>query len=358
MKKKVALLCGGRSGEHEVSLVSANSVAGALDKAKYEVLIVAIDGQGKWWLGDDVIEKMQKDHKPYGEPVYMLPEPGRQGLLRYTEKGWAEIAVDVFFPVLHGPNGEDGTIQGLFELANVPYVGCGVLASACGMDKGAMKSLFAQAGLPQVPYSIVHRSQWEKDVTSIIENIEKNLAYPLFVKPANMGSSVGVSKASNREELQKSFAEALLYDHKIVVEEGVDAREIEVSVLGNEEVSASIAGEIVPCNDFYDYKAKYVDNKSSLLIPAPLSEQEMALFQEMAIKAFKAIDGTGLARVDFFMDKKSGQILINELNTLPGFTSISMYPKLWEASGLNYSDLLTKLIELATARYEVKQKLK
>ncbi|QGG46761.1 D-alanine--D-alanine ligase [Heliorestis convoluta] len=356
-KKKVALLCGGRSGEHEVSLVSANAIAGALDRERYDVLIIAIDRQGKWWLGEHAIARMQKGEEPYGDPVHLLPEPGRQGLIRLTAQGWEEIPVQIFFPVLHGPNGEDGTIQGLLELANVPYVGCGVLASACGMDKGIMKMLFSQAGLSQVPYQVVQRLQWEKESSSVIETLEESIGYPLFVKPANMGSSVGISKASNRQALQEAFAEALLYDNKVVVEKGVEAREIEVSVLGNNEVSASIPGEIVPCNDFYDYTAKYIDDRSRLLIPAPLTQEESEALQQMAIQAFKAIDGTGLARVDFFMDKKNGQIWINEINTLPGFTSISMYPKLWQSSGLGYSDLLHRLIELAEERHQEKQTL-
>lgn len=356
MKKTVAVVCGGRSGEHDVSLVSAKSIVNALDTTRYNVLTIGIDRKGAWWLGPDVIDNLRSGYVPYGQRVYFLADPSQPGIVRVTESGMEPIEVDVFFPVLHGPNGEDGTIQGMFELANVPYVGCGVLASSCGMDKAVMKALFAQSGLAQVPYQVVLRSKWEANSENVILAVERELGYPCFVKPANMGSSVGISKATNREELEDAFSDAIRYDRKLVVEKGVNAREIEVSVLGNEAVSASVPGEIEPSKEFYDYDAKYVDASSRLIIPALLSEEKTKRLQQMAITAFKAIDGSGLSRVDFFIGKELDEIWVNEINTLPGFTSISMYPKLWEATGVSYSELLTKVVDLGLERYEEKQR--
>ncbi|OXX83569.1 D-alanine--D-alanine ligase, partial [Paraclostridium benzoelyticum] len=255
--------------------------------------------------------------------------------------------IDVLFPVLHGPYGEDGKIQGLFDISNIPYVGCGVLASSVGMDKLICKKVFTQIGLPQVNYT--YTTKWEFDISKNdeLDRIEQTLNYPIFVKPANMGSSVGISKVSNRNELLIGINEALKYDRRIVLEQGIDAREIEVAVLGNDEVKSSIAGEIIPAKDFYDYEDKYINGVSKLEIPANINAETMIKIRQMAIDAFKAIDGKGLSRVDFFIDKKDGEIYINEINTLPGFTNISMYPKLWDATGIQYTDLIDNLIKLA-----------
>ncbi|MBC9786228.1 D-alanine--D-alanine ligase [Heliobacterium chlorum] len=356
MKQRIAVICGGRSGEHEVSLVSAKSIAAALDSSRFDVQVIGIDRSGSWWMGPDVIEHLQSGRSPYGERVCFLADPAQPGIFQITDACLRPVPIDVFFPVLHGPNGEDGTIQGLFETANVPYVGCGVLASACGMDKAVMKALFAQADLPQVPYRVVLRSQWEANREPVIEEVVSKLGYPVFVKPANMGSSVGISKASDREELINAFTEACRYDRKLVVEKGIDPREIEVSVLGNDEVTASVPGEIVPCNDFYDYDAKYIDDNSRLVIPAELDEANTDRLRKMAVQAFKAIDGSGLSRVDFLFDKQTGEIYLNEINTLPGFTSISMYPKLWAATGISYSELLSRIIDFGVARHAEKQR--
>ncbi|MZP28595.1 D-alanine--D-alanine ligase [Heliobacterium undosum] len=357
MKQTIAVICGGRSGEHEVSLTSAQSIVNALDRSRFNVLTIGIDRRGAWWLGPEVIEKLRKGQQPYGRRVYFLPDPTCPGLVEENIAGGQQpIPIDVFFPVLHGPNGEDGTIQGLFETANVPYVGCGVLASACGMDKAIMKALFAQSGLRQLPYLVVLRSRWESARDQVIGDVESRLGYPCFVKPANMGSSVGISKAANRAELVAAFDDAVRYDRKLVVEKGINVREIEVSVLGNDEVAASVPGEIVPAHEFYDYDAKYAAADSRLLIPAPLAADDVATFQEMAIRAFRAVDGSGLSRVDFLFDKDSGEVYINEINTLPGFTSISMYPKLWEATGIPYEELLSRIVDLGLARHREKQR--
>ena len=264
--------------------------------------------------------------------------------------------LDVVFPVLHGPLGEDGTVQGLLELADLPYVGCGVMASAVAMDKAASKAVFTAASLPQVPYRVFKRTQWQANPAGVLDEIEQHLAYPIFVKPANLGSSVGISKAKDRAGLARALDEAARYDRKLIVEQGIDAREIEVSVLGNDDPVASVPGEIVPCREFYDYAAKYVEPNSELLIPAPLTPEQTMAVQQLAIQAFLAIDGAGMARVDFLLDRQSGEIYLNEVNTIPGFTSISMYPKLWEASGLSFSSLVDRLVELALERHEDKSR--
>ncbi|HJZ48071.1 MAG TPA: D-alanine--D-alanine ligase family protein, partial [Roseiflexaceae bacterium] len=260
--------------------------------------------------------------------------------------------IEVVFPVLHGPMGEDGTVQGLMELAGVPYVGCGVLASAVGMDKAMMKAAFSAAGLPQVPWLLVRRTEWRADGARSIEQIEAQLRYPLFVKPANMGSSVGITRATGRTTLAQGLDEAARYDRRIVVEQGISAREIEVSVLGNEQPQASVPGEIVPSNEWYDYEAKYLGVESKIVIPAPISDALAKQVREMAVRAFKAIDGAGLARVDFLLDRDSSTLYVNEANTMPGFTPVSMYAKMWEASGLAYGALLDRLIELALERHK------
>jgi D-alanine-D-alanine ligase len=389
-KLRVGILFGGRSGEHEVSLLSAASVLNAIDKDKYEVVPIGITKEGRWLTSEHaenlltgklVLEPRNlragdpETTSPaavlaQGESVVVPPEPlhRRSGLVPFqTDAPLARrasdraINVDIIFPVLHGTFGEDGTIQGLFELADIPYVGAGVLGSAAGMDKDIMKSLFIAGGIPIVKHVTILRSAWESDAKKVQKLVESKLTYPVFVKPANLGSSVGISKAHNRKELGPAIEEAAKFDRKIVIEQGVGgkkdkAREIECSVLGNDEPVASVPGEIVPGKEFYDYTAKYVDEGSQLIIPAKLSKAETKRVQELAVKAFQAVDCSGLARVDFLMDPKTKKIFLNEINTMPGFTAISMYPKLWAASGLGYADLIDRLIELGLERHEDKKK--
>ena len=386
-KIRVGVLFGGRSGEHEVSLLSAASVVQAIDKNKYEVVPIGITKQGRWLSADSAERLLRGEHKEErhlragdpegtlgaailakGETVVVPPVPGHElqpfsGDFPNRRSSDRAINVDVIFPVLHGTFGEDGTIQGLLELADIPYVGAGVLGSAAGMDKDVMKRLFKQAGLDIVKHVTVLRSQWEKDKKKVQKQIEKELKYPVFVKPANLGSSVGISKAHDRTKLGPAMDEAAKFDRKIVIEAGVGgkkgrAREIEVSVLGNDEPQASAPGEIVPAAEFYDYNAKYIDEGSKLIIPAKLPKSQQKKIQEMAVQAFLAVDCAGLARVDFLMDPKSGRVYLNEINTMPGFTSISMYPKLWGASGISYSDLIDRLIQLGLQRFDEKKRNK
>jgi D-alanine-D-alanine ligase len=390
MKKlRVGILFGGRSGEHEVSLLSAASVLNAIDKEKYEVVPIGITKEGRWLTAEHAENLLEGKpiHEPrnlragdpestpaaavlaQGESVVVPPEPVHRGGLvpfqsdaRLTRRASDRaINVDVIFPVLHGTFGEDGTIQGLLELADIAYVGAGVLGSAAGMDKDIMKSLFIAAAIPIVKHVTILRSLWEKDSKKAQKLVESKLKYPVFVKPANLGSSVGISKAHNRKELGPAIEEAAKFDRKIVIEQGVGgkknkAREIECSVLGNDDPIASTPGEIVPGKEFYDYTAKYLDEGSQLIIPAKLTKQETKRVQELAIRAFKAVDCSGLARVDFLMDPKTGKIYLNEINTMPGFTSISMYPKLWAASGLEYPDLIDRLIKLGLERQQDKER--
>lgn len=349
-KLRVAVLFGGQSGEHEVSLVSAQAVLAALDPARYDVLPVGITRQGRWLAGPGahatLVAAADRDRLPAGaKPV----APAASLVEAFTLLPPSH-PVDVVFPVLHGPMGEDGTVQGLLELAGTPYVGCGVAASAVGMDKALMKAAFAAAGLPLLPWLLVRRSELAADAEAVAARVEAALHYPVFVKPANMGSSVGVNKAGDRVGLQAALAEAAGYDRRIVVEQGIPAREIEISVLGNDEPAASVPGEVVPSGEWYDYAAKYLDGASQLVIPAPLDAELAARVRELALQAFLAIDGVGLARVDFLLDKETGALWLNEVNTMPGFTPISMYAKLWAASGLAYPDLLDRLIELALER--------
>jgi D-alanine-D-alanine ligase len=389
-KLRIGVLFGGRSGEHEVSLLSAASVLNAIDKEKYEVVPIGITKDGRWLTSESAQNLLtgklvlEPRHLRAGDPqntesaavlargeaVVVPPEPvNRQSGLMPFQTDAAQlrrasdraINVDVIFPVLHGTFGEDGTIQGLLELADIPYVGAGVLGSAAGMDKDIMKSLFLAAGIAIVKHVTILRSDWEKDPKKVEKLVSSKLKYPVFVKPANLGSSVGISKAHNRKELSPAIEEAAKFDRKIVIEQGVGgnkakAREIECSVLGNDEVSASIPGEIVPVKEFYDYNAKYLEEGSQLIIPAKLTKAQTKKVQEMAIAAFKAVDCSGLARVDFLMDPKTGKMYLNEINTMPGFTSISMYPKLWAASGLEYSDLIDRLIQLGIERHADKKK--
>lgn len=377
MKKKklrIGILFGGRSGEHEVSLLSANSILKAIDRTKYEVVPIGITKQGKWVTSGEAQHLLEGSTKP--APV-LKKQAARTGAIQLNasadlahQSGPLAQSLDVIFPVLHGTFGEDGTIQGLFELADIAYVGSGVLGSATGMDKSAMKQLFAAAGLPQTPHINLLRSDWTTDPKRCTKLIEKNLDYPVFVKPANLGSSVGISKVHNRSELAAALNLASTFDRKLIVEQGVGGpgakpRELEVAVLGNDSPTASVVGEIVPGAEFYDYDAKYHSDASVPIIPAQLSKSESKQIREMAIAAFRACDCAGLARVDFLMEpaknpkngkkSKSPRIYLNEINTLPGFTSISMYPKLWEATGLPYKQLINRLIDLAVERHQEKQ---
>ena len=348
-KLNIALIFGGKSGEHEVSLSSSASIYKHIDKDKYNVFTIGITKEGTWlhYEGheDNIKDGTWIDLANKNVEINLVPTGNKEIGIRF-EDGRTE-KIDVLFPVLHGPYGEDGTIQGLFEISQIPYVGCGVLASSVGMDKLICKKVFSQIGLPQVDYTYTYKWMFNNNKESELNNIESKLNYPIFVKPANLGSSVGISKATNRKELLSGIEEALRYDARIVLEQGIDAREIEVAVLGNEDVKASIAGEIKPAKDFYDYEDKYINGASTYDIPAKISEENMQKIRTMAIEAFKGIDGKGLSRVDFFIDKHSNEIFINEINTLPGFTNISMYPKMWDATGLEYSKLIDKLIELA-----------
>lgn len=357
MKKiVVGLLFGGRSGEHEVSLRSASAVAKNLDLTKYEIVPIAIAKDGKWYgpiAIDDIIKFNPQKYK--GNEVTILPQPNNKLLIKLNDFSQS-IKLDVVFPIMHGTFGEDGTIQGLLELADIPYIGAGVLGSSAGMDKITMKRIFADSKLPQVKFAQVLRQEIEEDIEKVLKYINDTFTMPIFIKPANLGSSVGVSKVKNIEDLQASLLEAAKYDRKLIIEEGIEVREIEVSVLGNDTPKASVAGEIIPCNDFYDYKAKYIDDKSTLQIPAEINKDTMEEIQQLAIEAYKAIDCAGLARVDFFINKITGKVLLNEINTLPGFTTISMYPKLWEKSGLPMPELLDQLINLAFERYNEKSK--
>ncbi|MBN1883517.1 MAG: D-alanine--D-alanine ligase [Deltaproteobacteria bacterium] len=356
-KQKIGVIFGGRSGEHEVSLVSATSIIEALDRNRFEVVPIGISKEGHWYTGAGVMEFLKG--RPSAGPAHaaiLLPD-NEGGLLTWDE-GRGRERLDCVFPVLHGPYGEDGTVQGLLELAGVPYVGCGVMASSLAMDKVVSKALFLSLDLPTAPYIWFHSSGWKADEEGVIADIEKELSYPVFIKPANMGSSVGIFKAHDRNELSDAVPQSMQYDRKVLVEEAVeDAMEIEVSVLGNDEPEASVPGEIIPSNEFYDYDAKYVDGKSTDKIPADLPKNVIERIRELAVESFRAIDGSGLARVDFLVTRKTHEIFLNELNTIPGFTSISMYPKLWEATGLGYSDLLTRLVDLAFERHAVKSSL-
>jgi D-alanine-D-alanine ligase len=357
-KLRVGVIFGGRSGEHEVSLRSAESVINAMDKSKYEVVPIGITGEGRWLISRDATAMLPQavmDSKSHRQ-VAIIGDPTKQGLTE-LDKGDQSLSsqrLDVVFPVLHGTYGEDGTIQGLLDMAGVPYVGCGVLASATGMDKVAMKQLFAHAGLTTIEYEWFLRSAWAENPAAVIRRISRELGFPVFVKPANLGSSVGISKAANKEELRDAIDDAARYDRKIIVERAVEGREIEVSVLGNEHPMASLPGEIITGHEFYDYEDKYIDGASRTEVPAKLSKKITAHLQRDALLAFQAIDGSGLARVDFFVEHKTNRVIINEINTMPGFTSISMYPKLWEASGVSYSELIDRLIQLAIERHRDK----
>jgi len=355
-KLTVAVLFGGRSGEHEVSLMSARSVLSVLDRSRYNVVEIGITHQGTWLTGDNVLEALESGKTEELSPVVVSPDPVKKGVYVLEGSGasvkFTKLSeVDVFFPVLHGTFGEDGTLQGLFELADVAYVGAGVLGSSVAMDKGLFKEVMRSNGIPTPESIIVLRSEIKNSMDTVIEKAEKVGAYPLFVKPANLGSSVGVTKCRTRSDLAEGLMDAAQYDRRVLIERGIpNPREIEVSVLGNDQPSASVPGEIIPGADFYSYDAKYVLENSELVIPASLSADQVRTFRELAVRAYEAVDAAGMARVDFLMEKESGKIYLNEINTIPGFTKISMYPKLWEASGLPYASLVDRLIDLALER--------
>jgi len=357
---RIGVLFGGRSGEHEVSLQSARAVMAALEEAGHEVVPIGVTRQGRWLVSGDPLHALSSGDAAGERSVTMLPEPGRTGLVPLAEReddleplaGPPPIGtLDVLFPVLHGTFGEDGTVQGLFELAAVPYVGAGVLGSALGMDKVVQKTLWRGLGLPVVDFLSLRRRDLEDDLDAALNRVELSISYPCFTKPANLGSSVGVSKARNRAELEAGLQVAARYDAKILVERGVNARELECGVLGNDEPIASVVGEILPGADFYDYRAKYLDAGSQALIPADISPDLAAEVRRLAVTAFKAVDAAGLARVDFFLERGTDRLYVNEINTMPGFTEISMYPKLWLASGLSFAELVTRVAELGIERY-------
>src|SRR5438067_7394815 len=367
-KIRIGLVFGGRSGEHEVSIASAASVMANLDRDKYEIIPLGITKAGSWLLGTEPAKLLAAEQNveqgtedgslEQTRAVTLTGDPSLRRLIpvQGNEQLGDNGGLDVIFPVLHGPYGEDGTLQGLLEMANVPYVGCGVLGSALGMDKEKMKLVFLAVGLPVADYLAYRRNEWERSPETIMDAVEQRLGYPCFVKPVNLGSSVGVNKAHNREELEHAIRVAAEYDRKILIERSINCRELECAVLGNDEPIASVVGEVIASNEFYDYRAKYLDGKSQVIIPADIPQNTAEEVRRQSIQAFLALDLSGLARADFFLEKETGKVYINEVNTMPGFTSISMYPKLWEASGLSYSELLDRLIELAIERHEDRQR--
>jgi len=359
-KIRVGLLFGGRSGEHEVSLASAASVLEALDPAKYEAVPIGITREGQWLMAASPEHLLKSEVTlELPETTEALPDVTHHGIVRVNERGGIDLhetAVDVVFPLLHGPYGEDGTVQGLLELADIPYVGSGVLGSSVSMDKAMMKTVLEGAGLPGVPYRLVTAKEWFRRPAEAATALSEALTYPLFVKPCNLGSSVGISKVHTLVELESALDLAAGYDRRIIVEEGIDAREVECSVMGNDDPIVSVPGEIIPHHEFYDYEAKYTEGLADLIVPARLSADQARTVREYAERAFLAVDAAGLARVDFFVRRADGEVLVNEINTLPGFTTTSMYPKLWEASGVSYSDLVDKLIQLALERHAEKDR--
>ncbi len=367
-KKRIGLVFGGRSGEHEVSLASAKAVMENLDRSKYEVVPIAITKAGTWLLGaeperllasgQDVQQDVAGTVQKTMTAVTLTSDPTIRRLipLQADEPLGDNGALDVIFPVLHGTYGEDGTLQGLLEMADVPYVGSGVLGSALGMNKEKMKMIFQSIGLPNVDYLVYRRNQWERSPETMMDSIEQRLGYPNFVKPVNLGSSVGISKAHDRTELEYAINIAAEYDRTIIIERGINCRELECAVLGNDEPIVSVVGEIIPSSEFYDYHAKYIDDKSQIIIPATVSQAIAEEVRRQAAQAFLALDLSGLARIDFFLEQGTGKVYINEVNTMPGFTQISMYAKLWTASGLPYAELLDRLIELAQERHADRQR--
>lgn len=353
---RIGVIFGGRSGEHEISLLSARSILSAINQAEFEVTQIGITHNGKWLVGEDLLSKFEEGVESKQQTrSAILPDPTTRGLFVFDSSDQEIIIkllteLDVVFPVLHGTFGEDGTIQGLLELAEIAYVGAGVLGSSVGMDKGVFRDVMNANGIPQVDTLVVLRREIENSIEEIIGQAEALSGYPLFTKPANLGSSVGITKCMNRSDLMEGLLDAAQYDRRILVERGINAREIEVSVLGNDDPIPSVPGEVVPSADFYSYEAKYIDDRSELLIPAPISFETSEQVREYAVRAYMAVDCAGMARVDFLLDNDTGDIYLNEMNTIPGFTKISMYPKLWEASGLSFEDLVKRLIELALER--------
>ncbi len=361
MKLRVGLVFGGRSVEHEVSVSSARSIHGALDRERYDVSLVEVDRSGHWHLRDP--DHFETDQLGKGQEVTLAPVPGAATLLPLsaaTVPGSSDpaIALDVIFPIIHGRGGEDGALQGLLELKEIAYVGSGVLGSAVQMDKDIAKKLLTHAGIPVLPWLSFRRHELEgQGMQRAVEAVAESLAYPVFVKPANSGSSVGINKARNADELISGIREAMAHDDKLIVERGIDAREIEVAVLGDTSPEASVPGEILPSHEFYDYAAKYLDDATELLIPAPLSEEESRSLRQVALEAFRTVEAAGLARVDFLMDRATGKAYVNELNSLPGFTDGSMYSRLWEATGVSYPKLLDRLIDLSLERHQSQSRL-
>ncbi|GHO54020.1 D-alanine--D-alanine ligase [Ktedonobacter robiniae] len=365
-KIRIGLIYGGRSGEHEVSLNSAKSVIANINSDKYEVVPIAINKTGKWLLGVEPTRMIEAEKSAQAEAeleqstaVTFTGDPNLRRLIPVNgsqEQLENQGAIDVIFPVMHGTTGEDGALQGMLDMADVPYVGCGVLGSALGMDKEKMKMIFERAGLPVGEYLVYRRNQWERDPESILNAVEEQLNYPCFVKPVNLGSSVGINKAHDRAELVHAINVAAEYDRKVIIERNINCREFECAVLGNDEPIVSVMGEIVPNNEFYDYKAKYVDGKSQVIIPAEISQELSQEMRHQALIAFTSLDLSGLSRIDFFLEKETNKVYINEVNTLPGFTQISMYPMLWEASGIPYPELIDRLVELALERHADRQR--
>ncbi len=355
-KLRIGVIFGGRSGEHEISLLSTRSILSAINPGEFEVTQIGITHDGMWLVGEDLLSKFEGGVQQKEQTkAAILPDPTQSGLFVFDSSNQEIIfkllaELDVVFPVLHGTFGEDGTIQGLLELAEIAYVGAGVLGSSVGMDKGVFRDVMKANGIPQVDTILILRREIEDSIEKVISQAEALSGYPLFTKPANLGSSVGITKCMNRSDLMEGLMDAAQYDRRVLVERGVKAREIEVSVLGNDDPIASVPGEIVPSADFYSYEAKYIDDRSELLIPAPIPFETSEQIKDYAVRAFLAVDCAGMARVDFLLDDDSGDIYLNEMNTIPGFTKISMYPKLWEASGLAFEDLVKRLIELALER--------
>jgi D-alanine-D-alanine ligase len=363
-KLKVGIIFGGRSGEHEVSFCSASSIMKAINRNKYTVVPIGITKEGRWISPQESALALQSGRIEGKSTVILVNNPSGKSLIsidnhqEFKKETW-EGKLDVIFPVLHGPYGEDGTIQGLLELADIPYVGAGVAASAVSMDKELMKTIFKQKSLPVLKWLTIKRKDWQKDKEEILSLIQNTFEYPLFVKPTNLGSSVGITKVHRKEELEKAIDLASSYDRKILIEEGLEgAREIECSVLGNDKPQTSVVGEVKPAREFYDYDSKYIDQATQLIVPADLPENVSEKVRKIALCAFKAIDAAGMARVDFFVTKKENKIYLNEINTIPGFTSVSMYPRLWEASGVSYPELIDRLIQMALERYQDKKQNK
>ncbi|HHU69098.1 MAG TPA: D-alanine--D-alanine ligase [Thermoanaerobacterales bacterium] len=355
-KMKLGIIFGGQSGEHEVSLMSSTSIINVIDREIYDLTLIGITKTGKWLLYNGEIDKIKTgEWEDEGINIFLSLDPDYKGLFTINNCHREFYQLDIVFPVLHGPKGEDGTIQGLFEVLQIPYVSSDVMSSALGMDKAFSKKLFEYAGLPILRYQVYSKNQFAAEKENTVKNIEEELGYPCFVKPCNLGSSVGISKAHNRSELYEAIKTAFLYDNRIIIEEFVNAREIELSILGNETPEVSVPGEIVYAKEFYDYEAKYFDNKGTkLIIPAPIPEPVVERIQEVAIKAYKTLNCSIFARADFFYDEVNDKIYINELNTIPGFTHGSMYPKLWEAAGISYTKLVNRLLELAIERHSNK----